>query len=87
MTILQVLAGQYDRLAYTDDAAKRPPRYGYSLEKISYAVVLTPQGGVLDVQSLLDTSGKNPRPSLRSVPQSVIRSSGIVSNFLWDKTA
>ncbi len=87
MTILQALAGQYDRLASTEDTAKRPPRYGYSLEKISYAVVLSPEGGILDVQSLLDTSGNNPRPSLRSVPRSVVRSSGIVSNFLWDKTA
>lgn len=87
MTILQALAGQYDRLASKEGPARRPPKYGYSVEKISYAIVLSPEGDIVDVQSLLDTSGKNPRPSLRSVPQAVVRSSGIVSNFLWDKTA
>ncbi len=87
MTILQALAGQYDRLAKEEDPAKRPPKYGYSVEKISYAIVFSPEGDIVDVQSLLDTDGKNPRPSLRPVPQSVVRSSGIVSNFLWDKSA
>ena len=87
MTILQALAGQYDRLAKEEDTSKRPPRYGFSLEKISYAIVLSPEGSVDDVQPLLDMSGKTPRPSLRPVPQAAVRSSGIVSNFLWDKTA
>ncbi len=87
MTILQALARQYDRLATDETSARRPPRYGYSLEKISYVIVLSSEGGVLDVQPLLDTSGKKPRPSLKTVPQAVVRSSGIVSNFLWDKTA
>ena len=87
MTILQALASQYDRLASKEDPARRPPKYGYSVEKISYSIVLSPEGNIVDVQSLLDTSGKNPRPSLRQVPQAVVRSSGIVSNFLWDKTA
>ena len=87
MTILQALAGQYDRLANTEDPAKRPPRYGYSLEKISYVLVLSAEGVLLEVQSLMNTSGRKPKPSSKSVPQSVVRSSGIVSNFLWDKTA
>ena len=87
MTILQALVRQYDRLARGEDSARKPPRYGYSLEKISYAIVLSPEGDMLDVQPLLDTSGKKPRPSLKPVPQAVVRSSGIVSNFLWDKTA
>ncbi len=87
MTVLQALVRRYDRLAKGEDSARKPPRYGYSLEKISYAIVLTPEGGIVDVQPLLDVSGKKPRPSLRPVPQAVVRSSGIVSNFLWDKTA
>ena len=36
---------------------------------------------------LLDTSSKKPQPSLRLVPRSGPRTSGIASNFLWDKTA
>ena len=87
MTILQALTRQYDRLTTGEASDRRPPRYGYSLEKIAYAIVLSPEGDVLDVQPLLDTSGKKPRPSPKTVPQAVVRSSGIISNFLWDKTA
>lgn len=87
MTILQALAGQYERLMGEEDIQKRPPPYGFSSEKISYAIVLSQKGEVIDIQPLLDTTGETPRPSLRSVPQAVIRASGITSNFLWDKTA
>lgn len=83
MTILQALASHYDRLASNGDA----PTYGYSLEKISYLILLSPDGRPVDVQSLQDVSGRKPRPSPRSVPQPVQRTSGIASNFLWDKTA
>lgn len=83
MTILHALDQHYGRLA---SAGKVPP-YGFSTEKISHAVVLSREGAVTDVQSLLDTSGKKPRPSLRPVPQARKRTSGIAPNFLWDKTA
>ena len=83
MTILQALAGHYDRLV----AGGAAPDYGYSRERISYAIVLSPDGEVVDVISLLDTSGKKARPSLRPVPRPVPRTSGVASNFLWDKTA
>ena len=83
MTILQALAGHYDRLASKGDA----PTYGFSNEKISYAIVLSRDGQAVDVQSLQDMSGKKPRPGVRAVPRPVKRTSGIASNFLWDKTA
>lgn len=83
MSILQALAGHYDRLAANDAA----PDYGYSRQQISYAIVLTRDGEPVDVVSLLDTSGRKPRPSLRPVPRPVPRTSGVASNFLWDKTA
>ena len=83
MTILQALAGHYERLAANGEA----PDFGYSRERISYAIVLSTDGEIVDVTPLLDTSGKKPRPSLRLVPRPVPRTSGIASNFLWDKTA
>ena len=83
MTILQALAGYYDRLAERGVA----PPYGFSHEKISYAILLSRDGQPVDVQSLQDMSGKKPRPSIRAVPRPVKRTSGIASNFLWDKTA
>lgn len=83
MTILQSLTCHYDRLA----ASGKAPSYGYSEENISYALVLSPKGKVQDVLSLLDTDGKKPRPSRRQVPQPVKRTSGVSSNFLWDKSA
>ncbi len=83
MSILQALAGYYDRLVTNGQA----PEYGYSRERISYAVALTPDGEPVDVVSLLDTSSRRPRPSLRPVPRPFSRTSGVASNFLWDKTA
>ena len=84
MTILQALASYHDRLA----AKGESPAYGFSNERISYAIVLSPEGEkAVDVVPLLDTSGKKPRPRLRQVPQPVKRTSGIAANFLWDKTA
>ena len=83
MTILQALSGHYDRLVSNSQA----PDYGYSRERVSYAIVLSTDGEVVDVMPLLDTSGRKPRPSLRPVPRPVPRTSGIASNFLWDKTA
>ena len=83
VTILQALAGHYDRLAVRGAA----PSPGFSNEKISYAIVLSRDGQAVDVQSLQDMSGKKPLPSIRAVPRPVRRTAGIVPNFLWDKTA
>jgi len=83
MTILQALDGYYKRLAERDAT----PPFGYSREKISYALVLSPEGEVADLHCLLETSGKKPLPKLLAVPQAVKRTSGIKSNFLWDKTS
>ena len=83
MTILQALAGHYDRLVANDQA----PPYGYSCQAVSYAVVLSPGGEIVDVMDIRDTMGKTPRPIRRSVPGPAIRSANIAPNFLWDKTA
>lgn len=83
MSILQALASHYDRLVRSGEAAE----YGYSRESISYAIVLSADGTLVDVMDLRDTTGRSPRPVLHSVPRPVPRTSAIASNFLWDKTA
>lgn len=83
MTVLQALASHYDRLASRGVA----PPYGFSNERISYAVLLSTDGRIVDVQSLQDMSGRKPRPGILAVPRPVKRTFGIASNFLWDKTA
>ena len=81
--MLQALARHYDRLRAQDKA----PEFGYSREAISFAIVLTRNGDVIDVTDLRDMSGRQPRPSRYSVPQAVKRSVNVLPNFLWDKTA
>ena len=83
MTILQALVGHYDRLVANDQA----PYFGYSRQAVSYAVVLSAGGKILDVMDVRDTTGQTPRPARHSVPGPVVRSVNVAPNFLWDKTA
>lgn len=83
MSMLQGLVNYYERLESTGAVA--PP--GYSTEKISFAIILAPDGSVVDVSDVRDHSGKKPQPRAERVPQPSKRTSGIASNFLWDKTA
>lgn len=81
---LQALAARYERLA----ARGELPAYGFSEEKISFALVLDGEGGLVDVQPLHDTSGRKQRPRDMLVPQSFKRPGTTPrSFFLWDKTA
>lgn len=82
MTILQALDGYYDRMAARGEA-EAP---GFSREKISFAVVLSKDGEVVDVMDLR-TAGKKRQPVLREVPAAVKRTVAIVPNRLWDKSA
>ena len=81
--ILQALNGYYDRLA----ARGQIPPFGYSREKISFAIVLSEAGKLVDVMPLPGLSKRKFRPRLKEVPRPVKRTSGIKPNFLWDKTA
>jgi CRISPR-associated protein Csd1 len=86
--ILTALNDYYHRLARQLDEsghAKVPP-YGFSDEKVSHVLVLSKDGRLVDVQTLL-SSDKKPLPKLLPVPQAVKRTSGAKPNFLWDKTA
>lgn len=83
--ILAALNDYYQRLLERREPGLSP--FGYSQEKISHEILLAPDGSVVDVGDLLDTSGKKPLPRSLSVPQPEKRASGINSNFLWDKTS
>lgn len=83
--ILTALNNYYDRL--TEQGIEGLPPYGYSNENISYCLQIDREGNLLDVISLLDTSGKKPRPSVRLVPNPPKRSVNIAPCFLWDKAS
>lgn len=83
--ILQALSRYYQRLIEQGAAGIAP--YGYSPEKISYEIVLAPDGTVLAVNDIRDTTGKKPQARVLDVPQPEKRTVGIKSNFLWDKTS
>ncbi|MGL6080830.1 type I-C CRISPR-associated protein Cas8c/Csd1 [Methyloversatilis discipulorum] len=83
--ILQALIRYYQRMVERE--AKGIAGYGYSPEKISYEIVLAPDGTVLAVNDIRDTTGKKAQPRVLDVPQPEKRTVGIKSNFLWDKTS
>lgn len=82
--ILQALNNYYQRLLTQDVGIALP---GYSQEKISYVLVLSLDGKLVDVQDVRVQTGKKMQPRLISVPQPEKRTSGVKSNFLWDKTS
>ncbi|THG83810.1 type I-C CRISPR-associated protein Cas8c/Csd1 [Pseudomonas sp. A-1] len=82
--ILAALNGYYQRLLA--QGAEISP-FGYSQEKIGFVLVLSAQGELVDVQDIRELDGKKPQPKLLSVPQPEKRTSGVKSNFLWDKTS
>jgi CRISPR-associated protein Csd1 len=85
MTMLAGLKGYYDRLAEDEDSGIAP--YGYSEEKISFALVLSRDGELLQVLDLRDTSTRKPTPRTMQVPRAVKRTVAIAPNFLWDKAS
>ena len=83
--ILQALNSYYQRLLARGEEGLSP--FGYSPEKISYEILLAPDGRVVDVNDIRDTSGKKPMPRTMNVPQRPKRASNIAPCFLWDKTS
>lgn len=83
--ILAALNAYYQHLL--DQSTEGISPLGYSQEKISYEILLAPDGSVADVNDIRDTSGKKPMPRSLSVPQPPKRASGIDPCFLWDKTS
>ena len=80
MTILQALDRYYDRM---EGAAP----FGWSRAGFGWCVVIDADGSVAAIDDLHDNRGKTPRRVEFTVPAGPQRTSGIASNFLWDKTA
>ena len=83
--ILSALNDYYQRLL--EQGADGVSPFGYSQEKISYEILLSPDGEVVDVNDIRQVAGNKPIPRSLSVPQPEKRTSGTKSNFLWDKTS
>ena len=84
MTILASLSNAYDRLVEQGKA----PLFGYSNEKVGFVISLNPDGSIAGLpRDKRDKSGKKTVPLIMALPQPVKRTSGIKSNFLWDKSA
>jgi len=83
--ILQALKNYYDRLR--NDANADLPRFGFSSEKIHFALVIDCDGNLVQVRDLRDVQGKRRTPKSLVVPQPVKRTLRIASNFLWDNSS
>jgi CRISPR-associated protein Csd1 len=82
--ILQALTKYYETLKEKDEIA---PRY-YAKAGMSFGLQLDASGelvGIIPLKLSVQTGNKTAeRPQPLDVPEAVVRSSGIQSNFLWD---
>ena len=83
MTVLQALDRYYGRMAARQEA--EPP--GYSREKISFQIRLSPAGEPVQVVDMRQQSGRRLVPQLLEVPAAVKRTVAILPNLFWDKTS
>ena len=83
--ILSALTDFYTRMNEKPDSGIPP--FGFSYEKISYALLLSTEGELLDVINIMDTTGKKPAPCSLLVPQPPKRAVNIAPCFLWDKSS
>ncbi|MEW6219376.1 MAG: type I-C CRISPR-associated protein Cas8c/Csd1 [Thermodesulfobacteriota bacterium] len=83
--ILQALNEYYERKA-AEPGSGIPP-YGYGEQKISFCLVLSPAGELVQVVDLREGQGKKATPKLFVAPMLPSkRTSGIEANFSWDNT-
>ncbi|MCA6069973.1 MAG: type I-C CRISPR-associated protein Cas8c/Csd1 [Endomicrobium sp.] len=60
------------------------PKFGFEKKEIPYIVVLDENGEVVNLEITYEGTGEEKRARKFLVPHSVRRTSGIVSNLLWD---
>ena len=73
MSLLRCLVRQHERL----HGQGKAPEFGYSGEGVSFALVLTHDGDILDVRDIRDTRGRTPRPRRIVVPRPAGRTWGV----------
>ena len=83
MNVLAALTAHYGHLR---DRGEAPP-YGYSRERVAFALVLSGAGELVAVSPLSDGPAQSGASALCDVPHRVRRTSRPSANFLWDKTA
>jgi CRISPR-associated protein Csd1 len=84
--ILQALNDYYDRIYVTEP--KKVPPYGWSLEKISFCVVLNADGSIFNIEDLrIHDEKKKSVSNSFIVPMYEGRTSGVKANYLWDNSA
>jgi len=83
--ILKELYDYYHRLEGEPGSSIAPP--GFAPQKVSFALLIDPEGQLVQVQDIRDLSGKKPRPIELILPEAIIRTAGIASNFMWDNTS
>lgn len=83
--ILQALTEYYEEL----ESHRKIAPMGWAPVKISWALEIDMDGHILSVISLRhpDDKGKRMIPGERELPAPVKRSSGVLSNFLWDNSS
>jgi CRISPR-associated protein Csd1 len=83
--ILQALYELYSRLEKDSEYAVAP--LGFSLQQITYSVVLNPDGTLHSIEDVRQAEGKKMRPRLLRVPGYTKSSgSGFNPGFMWDNT-
>ncbi len=82
--ILQALTRYYETLREADEIA---PRH-YAKTNVSFGLQLDSNGTLIEIIPLKTTVTRNgkqvERPQQLNLPEAVVRSSGIQTNFLWD---
>lgn len=80
--IINALYQYYERLLEDEDSEVSRP--GYSKAKVSYALVLSRKGNLVDIVDLRVEKGKKLVSREMDVPQQVKRASGVSANFMCD---
>ncbi|KNY27429.1 type I-C CRISPR-associated protein Cas8c/Csd1 [Pseudobacteroides cellulosolvens] len=80
--ILQALNEYYQILLNNPDSGVAKP--GYSSSKVSHAIVLSKDGDLLEIVSMMIEDNKKFLPKFMILPKEVQRKSNIKSNFLYD---
>lgn len=82
--IIQALNVYYERLKQKTNSII--PDFGFSNEKIHFALVLDQLGELVDVKDLREKEGKKNVPKQLEVPSASKKTSGIDPNFMWGNT-